>query len=83
MLGNHEERYSEKSSTKYTFELIAFDSGNVGYDVSESPIFNFFYFCCFVCTKRRIEKRKVFRGYQSYVFFLWINLRYNWLYFGN
>ena len=25
LLGNH-----EKSSTKYTYELIAFDSGNVG-----------------------------------------------------
>ena len=42
LLGNHEERYSEKSSTKYTYELIALDSGNVGYGVSECPIFNFF-----------------------------------------
>ena len=64
-LGNHEERYCEKSSTKYTYELIAFDSGNVGYGVSESLIFNFFYFCFFVCNKRRIEKRNFFRGYRS------------------
>ena len=43
LLGNHEQRYSEKSSTKYTYELIAFDPGNVlGHGVFESPIFNFF-----------------------------------------
>ena len=34
---------SEKSSTKYTYELIAFDSGDAGYGVSESPIFKFFF----------------------------------------
>ena len=33
------ERDSEKSSTNYTYELIAFDPGNAGYGVSESPIF--------------------------------------------
>ena len=37
---NHESSDSEKSSTKYTYELIAFDPGNAGYRVSESPIFN-------------------------------------------
>ena len=37
---NHESSDSEKSSTKYTYELIAFDQGNAGYGVSESPIFN-------------------------------------------
>ena len=27
---------------KYTYELIAFDPGNEGYGVSESPLFIFF-----------------------------------------
>ena len=36
-LGNH-----GKSSTKYTYKLVAFDPGNAGYGVSESPIFQNF-----------------------------------------
>ena len=34
---------TEKSSTKYTYEFIAFDPGNVGYGVYESPIFKIFF----------------------------------------
>ena len=33
---------TEKSSTKYTYELIAFDPGKAGYGVSEGPIFKDF-----------------------------------------
>ena len=32
-----------KSSTKYAYELIAFDPGNAGYGVSKGPIFKTFF----------------------------------------
>ena len=37
---NHEKRESEKSSTKQTHELIAFDPANAGHGISESPEFS-------------------------------------------
>ena len=62
LLRNHEERYSEKSSTKYTYELIAFASGNVGYGVSESQIFIFFFtFVALYAIKDEL-KRERFSG---------------------
>ena len=33
---------TEKSSTKCTYKLVAFDPGNAGYGVSESPVFQNF-----------------------------------------